>query len=348
MFNSIRNRLIFLLIAFTLLPLVVLRIVAYPKMQSDIERELVRNLQGVESKQEDLIRTWMNERQKDVRVIGDSPLILKSLKITKKDADYASILLYLERLRSEYGYKEIFLCNSKGLVTISTMENMVGSDVSQKSYFTEATRGKTSVSEVHPSDVPLINENGEKEVGVPTMFVSAPVKDDSGVINGVIVLRLDVNVLSDMVVKVELGTTGEAYLVNREGYMITESRFVETLREMGVVKKRCSLELRVVEPGTDVLTHGVTQCIAGTDGYDARGYKDYAGVTVLGVWKWMPEFNWGLVTEIDKDEGYGVVYNLQYVVNAILLFLAFPIIIAAVFIARQLTTACALDEEKKK
>lgn len=93
MFISIRNRLIFLLIAFTLLPLVVLRIVAYPKMQSDVERELVRNLQGVESKQEDLIRTWMRERQKDARVIGDSPVILKSLKITKKDADYASILL---------------------------------------------------------------------------------------------------------------------------------------------------------------------------------------------------------------------------------------------------------------
>src|SRR4030067_3723553 len=98
MFNSIRNRLIFLLIAFTLLPLVVLRIVAYPKMQSDIERELVRNLQGVESKQEDLIRTWMSERQKDARVIGASPLILKCVKITKKDADYAGILSYLERL----------------------------------------------------------------------------------------------------------------------------------------------------------------------------------------------------------------------------------------------------------
>ncbi len=348
MFNSIRNRLIFLLIAFTLLPLVVLRIVAYPKMQSDIERELVRNLQGVESKQEDLIRTWMSERQKDARVIGASPLILRSLKITKKDADYAGILSYLERLRGEYGYKEIFLCNGKGMVTISTMETMVGSDVSQKNYFMEATRGKTSVSEVHPADVPLINEHGEKEVGVPTMFVSAPVKDESGVINGVIVLRLDVNTLSEMVVKVELGTTGEAYLVNREGYMITESRFAETLREMGVVKRRCSLELRVVAPGTDVLTHGVAQCIAGTDGFDARGYKDYSGVTVLGVWRWMPEFNWGLVTEIDRDEGYGVVYNLQYVVNAILLFLAFPIIIAAVFIARQLTTASALDEEKKK
>lgn len=77
MFISIRNRLIFLLIAFTLLPLVVLRIVAYPKMQSDVERELVRNLQGVESKQEDLIRTWMRERQKDARVIGDSLSFLR-------------------------------------------------------------------------------------------------------------------------------------------------------------------------------------------------------------------------------------------------------------------------------
>jgi len=348
MFNSIRNRLIFLLIAFTLIPLVILRIVAYPKMQADVERELIRNLQGVEQKQADLLSTWMKERQKDARVIGTNPLILKCVKISKSDADYTSILGYLDRLKTEYAYKEISVCNSKGIVTVSTAENVVGSDISQKNYFIEATRGKTFVSEVFPSDIPVINEFAEKEVGVPTMFVSAPVKDSSGVINGVIILRLDVYALSELIVSHELGKTAETYLVNAEGYIISESRFGETLKEMGVVKRRCSLELKLVVPGTDELTDGVAKCIAGADGYNAVGYKDYSGVMVLGAWRWMPEYNWGLITEIDRDEGYGVVYNLQYIVNAILLFLAFPIIIAAVFIARQITTAKALDEEKKK
>ena len=36
-------------------------------------------------------------------------------------------------------------------------------------------------------------------------------------------------------------------------------------------------------------------------GSDAKGYNDYAGISVLGVWDWLPEFNWGVITEIDRE-----------------------------------------------
>lgn len=146
-----------------------------------------------------------------------------------------------------------------------------------------------------------------------------------------------------------LGKTGETYLVNKDGYMITESRFAAHLKEMGLVKKRCALELKLVNPETGELTSGVQQCIAGNSGFDAKGYKDYSGLTVLGVWRWLPEFNWGVIAEIDRDEGYGAAYNLNYIVSSVLLVIAFPIVIVAYIIGRKTSTPIIkLTEVTKK
>ncbi|MDG5997345.1 MAG: PAS domain S-box protein, partial [Candidatus Brocadia sp.] len=152
---------------------------------------------------------------------------------------------------------------------------------------------------------------------------------------GVVAIRVDANVLNDLMLSLNLGKTGETYLVNKDGYMITESRFATHLKEMGLVKKRCALELKLVTPETGDLTNGVKQCIAGNNGFDAKGYKDYSGLTVLGVWRWLPEFNWGIIAEIDRDEGYGAAYNLKYIVSSVLLVIAFPIVIVAYFIGRK-------------
>lgn len=335
MYISIKNRLIFLLIIFTLLPFVLLRIIAYPRVQADLQEVLIRNLDGIGHKQAELVTTWVQERMKNARVIANNPLMVKCAKITKDDKDYADIVQYLEVVKDEYGYKGVLVSNDKGLVTVATAEEGVGSDISQMDYFKQAAGGNTFVSNVFPSEIPLVNELGEKELGLPTMFVSTPLKDRDGIIIGVVAIRVDVKTLNDLMLSLKLGKTGETYLVNKDGYMITESRFVAHLREMGLVKKRCALELKLVNPETGELTTGVKQCIAGNSGFDAKGYKDYSGLTVLGVWRWLPEFNWGVIAEIDRDEGYGAAYNLNYIVSSVLLVIAFPIVIVAYFIGRK-------------
>jgi PAS domain S-box-containing protein len=338
MYISIKNRIIFLLIVFTLLPFVLLRIVAYPRIQSDLQEVLIRNLDGIGHKQAELVTTWAQERMKNARVIANNPLMVKCAKIIKEDKDYADIVQYLEVVKDEYGYKGVLVSNDKGLVTVSTAEEGVGNDISQMDYFNQALQGSTFVSNVFPSETPLTNEMGEKELGMPTMFVSTPLKDRDGVIIGVVAIRVDEKTLNDLMLSLHLGKTGETYLINKDGYMITESRFAAHLKEMGLVKKRCALELKLVNPETGEFTNGVKQCIAGINGFNAKGYKDYSGLTVLGVWRWLPEFNWGIMAEIDRDEGYGAAYNLKYIVSSVLLVIAFPIVIVAYFIGRKTST----------
>ncbi len=335
MYISIKNRFILLLILFTLLPFILLRIIAYPRIQSDLQEVLIRNLDGIGHKQAQLVTNWIHERMMNARVIANNHLIIKGAKITKEDRDYSDIVQYLETVRNEYGYKGIFISNDKGLVTIATVDEGVGNDISKIEYFSEAIQGKSFVSGIMPSEIPLVNEFGEKELGIPTMFVSTPLKDRDGVIIGVVSVRVDVDSLNDLMLSLNLGNTGETYLVNKDGSMVTESRFAAHLKEMGLVKKRCALELKLINHETGELTKGVRECVSGSNGFDATGYKDYSGITVLGAWRWLPEFYLGVITEIDRDEGYGAAYNLNYIVSSVLLILAFPFVLAAYVIGKK-------------
>lgn len=349
MYISIKSRLIFLLIAFTLLPFVLLRIVAYPKVQSDLQEILIRNLDGIGHKQAELVTNWVQERVKNAGVIAENPFMTTCAKINEQDEDYPYVVKYLKSIQFKYGYKGILISDNKGMITVATAEERVGHDISQMDYFQQALQGNTYVSGIVPSEIPLINEFGEKEPGMPTMLVSTPLKDRDGMVAGVIVIRVDVNVLNNLMLSLKLGTTGETYLVNKNGYMITESRFVQQLRDIGLVKRRCALELTLINRETGELTHGVKQCIAGINGFDAKGYKDYRGTTVLGVWRWLPEYNWGVMAEIDKDEGYGPAYHLNYIVSSVLIILVIPIVFVAYMIGKKTSTPIIqLTEVTKK
>jgi PAS domain S-box-containing protein len=338
MFISIKNHLIFLLIVFTLLPFVLLRIVAYPIIQRDLKTVIMDNLEIVGEKQAVLVSTWMRERMKDVLVIADNPYMANSVNLTRKDREYAETLRYLEMIVLEYGYKDAFVSNDKGLVTVATSEKRVGEDISKIDSFKQAIKGKTFLTNIEPSKVPLINEFDEEEIGVPTMLVSTPLKNEDDDIIGVVVLRVHVGTLSNMMHSQKFGKTGETYLVSKDGYMLSESRFTKHLIKKGVVKRRSALELKLVDPETGKLTHGVKQCIAGHNGSDSVGYNDYGGIPVVGVWRWLPEFNWGVVTEIDRTEVYGVAYNLNTLGVVLIFAMVFPIMFIAYLVGKRFST----------
>ena len=80
------------------------------------------------------------------------------------------------------------------------------------------------------------------------MLISAPVKDKSNVVVGVVIIRIDVSEINTMMQNIHLGKTGETYMVNANGYMLTESRFTEDLKGQHRIKKRSALELKVADP----------------------------------------------------------------------------------------------------
>ncbi len=338
MFVSIKTHVIVLLIFATMLPFVLLRVFAYPIIQSDLKTVIMDNLEAIGHKQAELVTTWMRERMKDVIVVASNPNVVNSVNTSAEEKEYRDTIKYLKTFVAEYSYKGAFICNNNGLITLATSEERVGKDISEMDFFKYAIHGKTYSSSVIPSQVPLINEFDEYEIGLPTMFVASPLMDENDTIIGVVTLRIHVGILSNLMHSYAYGKTGESYLINENGYMLTESRFTEHLKKTGTVRKRSAMEVKLIDPETGKFTLSTMQCIAGNGGSDSVGYNDYGGIQVLGVWDWLPEFNWGVITEIDKVEAYGPVYNLKYIVLALILAIAFPFLLVAYFLGRRFSS----------
>ena len=285
--------------------------VAFSDTLSIIREGIGRDLQGITRKQAEIITAWMDTRKKDIRVTANNlPAYRASVIREKLEPDFSKPLEYLTFLKNIYHYKEVFVVNPSGTIIVSTDKNNIGKDVSSAQYFQESIKGKTFFSDIMPSTVPIENEFGELELGLPTMFVSTQVTSEKMDVLGVLVFRLDVNELIKLIIPMKATETGEIYLINKDGYMLTSSRYTTDLKGDGLIKKRTTLELKVANPRTGNMTQAVQQCLKGMEGYNDTGYIDYRGASVLGYWMWLPYLNWGLIAEIDIDEACNEVRKL--------------------------------------
>jgi len=110
-----------------------------------------------------------------------------------------------------------------------------------------------------------------------------------------------------------LGETGEAYLVNKDGYMISPSRFLDDV----ILKQKVDLK-HIEEINTTKSSLAVLRKVAGI-------IKDYRGIEVLNVHTHIPEMNWSLIAGIDAQEAFAPVTQMT---NTLLLLFALILLIS--------------------
>ncbi len=343
MFKPTKNKLSIFFLILTFLPLIVMRLIVYPFTFQALKTEIIKNLEGAVRKQTELITKWMEERTADAHLIANNPFILHVVRSSTGNTEHTELLKYLDTnkyfdyLWKAYGYKEVLITDRDGVIRIASKKELVGTDISAEDFFRFAISGTFFTSNIIPSDVPIENENGTPEVGTPTMLVSAPITDKSNLVVGTVTLRIDVSEINTMMQNIHIGKTGETYLINGYGYMLTESRFAEELKGHHRINKRSALELKIVNPKTGIMTKGVSECLKGSEGFDANGYVDYRGVNVLGFWHWMPDYGWGVIAEIDVNEGYGKLYELRNYILFIFGMVAMAVVIVAFFLGKKIS-----------
>ncbi len=352
MLRVLKERIVIVIIGFILFglfPLVLFRMLAFPRASAELKQGVQRNLEGIVNKQKDILSLLWDERKSHARAISDtiqSELIIQSdedfesLVHVKNEHGYLRLKTQLECTKADYGYKGIFICDGAGVVQAVTEneKSLLGMNISKEKFsinFQETLRdGKTYISDI--AHFSLNDANNENENDLPSLFMSYPIRGNNRDVIGAVVLWMDTSVLTKAMRSVALGKTGETYLVNKDGVMITKPRFAEHTKNAGDTCKTCH---KVADPDTNLLTKGVTRCIvAKTSGYDLEGYRDYSGLKVVGAWSWLRDLNMGLIVEIDADEALGAVNNINSMVKSLMLVIIIPAFVMALMMYRKLNT----------
>jgi hypothetical protein len=176
----------------------------------------------------------------------------------------------------------------------------------------------------------LADEQGELRADQPCMYAAAPIYDDVGQPIAALGLRIRPQDQFTRFLQVaQPGKTGETYAFDRRGVLLSQSRFDDDLKRVGLLVDRpdstsiLSIELR--DPGVNLvadqrpptrradqpLTRMASAAVHGASGHDADGYRDYRGVPVVGAWRWLHEYDFGVATEIDVREAFAPVYILR-------------------------------------
>jgi hypothetical protein len=284
-----------------------------------------------------MLDTWFNEQKSDAEAMANGmearQLIYQLLEpSTTEGADGQTVGLrkkldkVLGPAMTAHDFIRYFVADKdKHIVAATSQELIDQKDVPEyRGFLTRALAGQTCLSAPFPSAVALKDPStGRLQTGVPTMYVCAPVRDESFQVVGALALRIRPDAEFTRILQLgRFGESGDTYAFDKTGRMVSNSRFDEKLIRLGLLpdqeNSHSILQIQVRDPGGDMtqgfrpavrrhelpLTYMASEAISGRPGVEVDGYRDYRGVRTVGAWKWLPDAEMGVATEIDYAEAF--------------------------------------------
>ncbi|MFZ0827772.1 MAG: serine/threonine protein kinase [Verrucomicrobiia bacterium] len=316
------------------------------KMEGATKQQIADTLQTILNANTEALRSWSiamksdaedaaaDDRVRDL-VVG---LIQQAKSATQVQAalltapQLSALRAHLKPVLERRGFTGFVVLDTNFLVVASMRDQLVGMQSPQgnKEQMTPCLAGKSMVTRPFPSVALLPDRQGNLRAGVPTMFAAAPIRAADGQIIAVLGLRIEPDKdFTRILATARAGQTGETYAFGRDGTQLSESRFDNDLKRLGLIPdsddSRSSLTLDLRDPLVDLgkgrqspkrrtelpFTRAVDEALHGHNGADADGYRDYRGVPVVGAWMWLDDFNLGLVTEMDRAEAFRPLHILR-------------------------------------
>jgi eukaryotic-like serine/threonine-protein kinase len=318
-------------------------------VEGTVKTELAARLQTLLGANVSALRLWFSEQETDVKSFALYPpiqqAIINLVALGQKPGLTAEELAnsepagalkaQLTPLLEVQNYLDFVVVGRDRRVLASAFPAQINRSIPSgyDAFVRRALSGQVLVSRpFQPGDT------GGTEDG-PVMFAAAPVKLEDGTILGVLGLRMNPRSEFSRILSVaRVGDTGDAYAFDTRGVMLTESRFKDDLKTMGLLpegKATAILNVQLLDPGVDLsrgqkpalrreqmkLTRMAASATTEWDGYDAEGYRDYRGAKVIGAWAWLPQYGMGVTVEIGADEAFQTLYILRRVFFTLFLLL---------------------------
>ena len=269
------------------------------------------------------IETFLNGGKEAINQLSESIVIERLLLTGKDDPDYSGKYDdVIRRLKHTAAVKEhiygVFVLDKNGTIIASSEEIDIGKHKSNDPYFIGGKEG-VFIKDAYTS----------RNRKIDSIAFSAPVFDEEGaVFLGVVVMRVSIEELNEITTdRTGFGETGEIFLVNKDGYMITPSRFADDT----FLKQKIDIE--------NARNISTRSRIFGKQGPKDRTVlsRNYLGADIIGVCKRIPEMNWTLVAEMTENEAFASVARLTQKMLSILVFLFIVVIIASIATSKTIT-----------
>jgi signal transduction histidine kinase len=246
-----------------------------------ITNVVANQLENVARDKVSLLQRWLSERKADLQVIAGSS-ILKSM-------DSSQIASYLQLVDMKYKvYKEFVVATREGLPIFDSSGKQ--QDCAGEEWFRQAAEGKLYLSAIS------FEPEGKESV----FRISAPIVDEDSKVKGVVCATVGTGTILSKVLEVSLGKTGESYLVDKEGTFLAHKE----------PKRILSENIAQSESFKNIFARGQQKKI----------YTDYRGIEVLGASESVPDTDWYLVVEQDRDEAFESADRLKRYVYAVIAF----------------------------
>tara|TARA_R110001583_G_scaffold178151_1_gene333915 strand:- start:11 stop:1891 length:1881 start_codon:yes stop_codon:yes gene_type:complete len=200
----------------------------------------------------------------------------------------------------------------------------------QKDVLGRIWNGKTVIS----NPFYVNNNRGGKTL---VMFVGTPVKNDSNIVTAIVLFTINpLKNFTKIFEQGRIGDSGENYAIDKTGKFVSKIRFSDQLIKSGLIKSDKSEILNPsIQSVSPMFFSGKKRTFSSDflrlsdsnlhyhdvlSSANLKGYIDYKGVNVVGVWTWDKELDLWFVTEISVKEAY-LVFNKIQTAILILLFI---------------------------
>lgn len=306
-------------------------------IERTMKASLVSELQTLRDVEVAMLRTWLTSQEHNAESLANASAVRQlTAKLLAGDPDAAQKLSEaIHPAMNSLGYDGYLIVDKQSVIRAATNTAAIGRedliiDSPIEEFVTRALDGESNVSRPMPSVLPLKNHIGEVVTGTPVMNVAAPIRDENLQVIAILGLRIRPDEEFCRILELgRTGKTGETYAFDREGLLLSFSRFDEQMILLGLLPdvegSRSILNLLIRDPGGDVtaghrpdqrrrdlpLTRMAASAAEGGAATDVEGYRNYMGRNVVGSWTWLSKYGFGVATEIDATEAYGPLIILR-------------------------------------
>jgi PAS domain S-box-containing protein len=288
---------------------------AYLRVRDSLRESILGSLTITAALKEGELRRMVAQQREAVEVFGRLPDLRRqaqALVSSESGLDRATARTVLSSTLARsslqhLGWREVLLLNAQGgKVEFSTEAAHEGDFRYGDQFFTEGKRGNF-LQNVYPWPVTL----------QPTLTIATPVVDEARKTIAVLAVHLSLDRMDEIVSEGGgLGKSGETYLVDRYNDFVSSRRFGRNEYPRGVHSE------------------GVEAAVGGRNG--SGMYLNYAGVPVVGVYRWLPDLELAMIAEVAQAEALAPARRLALAIAGGGLGLAALLMVGSYLLARRI------------